>query len=81
MYNPCFECVNKRGWQYTSKCDDICDYAQMVKKSKGILLKIASAISDSDCNCPCSEGCRVITDEDCIERIENWLIKVSGIGD
>lgn len=80
MYIPCFECENRYGRQYTSICNHKCIYAKTIKQNKEMLSKIASAISDSDCNCPCSEGCRVVTDEDCIERIENWLIKVSGIG-
>lgn len=32
MYNPCFECLNRYGKQYTEECDDTCDYASAVKR-------------------------------------------------
>ena len=34
MYNPCFECHNRYGKQYTTECDSKCDYAKMAKEKK-----------------------------------------------
>ncbi len=34
---------------------------------------IARAISTKCPNCPCCNGCNVEYEEDCIERIEDWL--------
>lgn len=34
MYNPCFECYNRYGKQYTKDCDDTCEYANIVCKLK-----------------------------------------------
>ncbi len=34
MYNPCVECYNKYSRQYTSDCDDKCDYARAIKEKK-----------------------------------------------
>ena len=34
MYNPCLECFNKYGKQYSEKCDATCDYANLVSKLK-----------------------------------------------
>lgn len=31
MYNPCFECMNKYGKQYSKECDNICDFAIAIK--------------------------------------------------
>ena len=30
MYNPCFECMNRYGKQYTEECDNKCDYANVM---------------------------------------------------
>ena len=32
MYNPCSECWNRYGKQYTEECDNKCDYANVVSK-------------------------------------------------
>ena len=32
MYNPCFECWNRYGKQYTKDCDDKCDYAHAISR-------------------------------------------------
>lgn len=76
MYNPCWECTSGYGKKYASICNHRCIYAKAIKQNEEMLSKIASAISNSDCNCPCSEGCHVTTDEACLERIMNWLIEV-----
>ena len=34
MYNPCFECMNRYGKQYTEECDNKCDYANALSKLK-----------------------------------------------
>ena len=34
MYNPCFECWNRYGRQYTEKCDSTCEYAHTLSKLK-----------------------------------------------
>lgn len=34
MYNPCFECMNKYGRQYTEECDSKCEYANAISKLK-----------------------------------------------
>ena len=34
MYNPCFECMNRYGKQYTEECDSKCDYANVLSKLK-----------------------------------------------
>ena len=34
MYNPCFECYNRYGKQYTEECDDTCEYAHVLSKLK-----------------------------------------------
>lgn len=31
MYNPCFECLNRYGKQYSEECDNTCEYAVAVK--------------------------------------------------
>lgn len=31
MFNPCFECWNRYGKQYTKECDSTCEYAVAVK--------------------------------------------------
>ena len=30
-YNPCFECLNRYGRQYSKECDEFCDYARILK--------------------------------------------------
>ena len=30
-YNPCFECLNRHGKQYSEECDSKCEYAYAVK--------------------------------------------------
>ena len=34
MYNPCFECLNRYGKQYTEECDSTCEYAYQLSKLK-----------------------------------------------
>ena len=34
MYNPCFECYNRYGKQYTEECDNKCDYAHALSRLK-----------------------------------------------
>lgn len=34
MYNPCFECMNRYGKQYTEECDNTCAYANALSKLK-----------------------------------------------
>ena len=34
MYNPCFECFNRYGKQYTEECDNTCEYAYALSKVK-----------------------------------------------
>ena len=34
MYNPCFECYNRYGKQYTEECDNKCDYANVLSRLK-----------------------------------------------
>ncbi len=34
MYNPCFECLNRYGKQYTEECDNTCEYAHALSKLK-----------------------------------------------
>lgn len=34
MYNPCFECWNRYGKQYTEECDNTCEYAHALSKLK-----------------------------------------------
>lgn len=41
--------------------------------NKNLLNSIASVISDSCPNCPCGKHCGVATDEECMDRILNWL--------
>lgn len=43
-----------------------------------MLMKIAIAIEEKcgDGACPCKKDCKVFTDEDCINRIINWLQSV-----
>lgn len=43
-----------------------------------MLMKIAIAIEEKcgDMGCPCKEGCNVFSDEDCIDRIIDWLKSV-----
>lgn len=32
MYNPCFECVNRYGREYSEECDRKCDYADLASQ-------------------------------------------------
>lgn len=43
-----------------------------------VLLKIAKAIEKQCGNggCPCHENCDVYSDEDCMNRIINWLLSI-----
>lgn len=34
MYNPCFECYNRRGHSYMEECDNKCEYAHALSKLK-----------------------------------------------
>lgn len=34
MYNPCLECYNRYGKQYTEECDNTCEYAHALSKLK-----------------------------------------------
>ena len=34
MYNPCVECMNRYGRQYTKECDSKCEYANAISKLK-----------------------------------------------
>ena len=34
MYNPCFECLNRRGYSYSEECDNTCQYAQTLSLLK-----------------------------------------------
>ena len=34
MYNPCFECMNRYGREYTEECDSKCEYANALSKLK-----------------------------------------------
>ena len=34
MYNPCFECMNRYGRQYTEECDSKCEYANVMFQLK-----------------------------------------------
>ena len=34
MYNPCLECYNRYGRQYTEECDEMCEYANILSKLK-----------------------------------------------
>ena len=46
MYNPCFECMNRYGKQYTEECDNKCDYANVMfqLKSYGGLEEVLSVM-------------------------------------
>ena len=46
MYNPCFECMNRYGRQYTEECDNKCDYANVMfqLKSYGGLEEVLSVM-------------------------------------
>lgn len=48
-----------------------------MEDTEKILKKIAIAISDIDVcgngGCPCKKNCEVYGDNECIERIMNWL--------
>ncbi len=42
--------------------------------SEELLMKIAVEIEKScACGCPCSKGCVAGNDEECMDRILNWL--------
>ena len=41
-----------------------------------ILYAIAHAIYDKCPDCPCSNDCNVDTDDDCLQRILNWLERI-----
>ena len=30
-YNPCLECLNRYNRQYSKECDELCDYARILK--------------------------------------------------
>ena len=32
--NPCMECKNRYGREYSSECDDFCDYAKVCQENK-----------------------------------------------
>ena len=32
MYNPCFECMNRYGREYSEECDHKCDYANLASQ-------------------------------------------------
>lgn len=34
MYNPCLECYNRYGRQYTEECDEMREYANVLSKLK-----------------------------------------------
>lgn len=34
MYNPCLECLNRYGYDYTEDCDNKCQYANVMSKLK-----------------------------------------------
>lgn len=44
MYNPCFECMNRYGRQYTEECDNKCDYALSKLKAYGGIDEVLSVM-------------------------------------
>lgn len=47
MRNPCFECKNRYGKDYSIECDDTCDYAKLIKGIKSSISEI-QLIDDKD---------------------------------
>ena len=45
MFYPCTECYRKFDKQYTSECDDKCDYARAVKENKLIRERVMELYS------------------------------------
>ena len=43
IYNPCFECLNRYGREYTERCDKTCDYAKVVKEKQELIKMLKMA--------------------------------------
>lgn len=59
MFNPCFEhCYNRYGKQYSSECDEKCEFAKMVKEKK-IIEEELEQYKLGDCmnNCEHYDNC------------------------
>ena len=48
LHNPCFECMNRYGKQYTKECDNECDYAKSVKEKKKIEKQLSDLMEEMD---------------------------------
>ena len=46
MYNPCFECWNRRGHSYTEECDNTCLYAKDIKNRDTAINLLLDAIEE-----------------------------------
>lgn len=58
MYNPCFECMNRYGKQYTEECDNTCNYAQAVKERNNAISALYKTISNNGEPCAaCTKSC------------------------
>ena len=50
MHNPCFDCWNRYGHQYTKDCDKKCGYADAIKDIKWLISNWFSALEDEGCD-------------------------------
>ncbi len=53
MYNPCFECWNRYGKQYSEECDNSCEYAVAVKVINNLQDEINKLKVELEYHCDC----------------------------
>lgn len=48
MYNPCETCYSRFGHEYTSDCDEKCEFASLVKENKCLRAGLSNIIHGRD---------------------------------
>ena len=48
MYNPCETCYSRFGHEYTSDCDEKCEFASLVKENKRLRAELSNIIHGRD---------------------------------
>lgn len=88
MFNPCVEhCFNRYGKQYSSECDENCDYAKAVKEKKmleeknkdreNVLEEIKTFIIDANKNCVRKQGVVYILKIEELEQLVELIKKLA----
>ena len=88
MFNPCVEhCFNRYGKQYSSECDENCDYAKAVKEKKmleeknkdreNVLEEIKTFIIDANKNSVRKHGVLYILKIEELEQLVGLIKKLA----